>query len=291
FGLAMIAGLTASAANPSTNTLIAGHVPAHRQGLSIGIKQAGGPLGIAAAGLVMPPIAAAWGWKWAVLTSAAIPIIGLTLLWLSRLEADPVLPARDRSAERPPLSDRIRILTANAAGVGLGLGAVLGFIAVYGVEEVGMSETAAGAMLSVIGIVGVASRLAWGAIGDRVGGSTGLLTAIGVIATAAVVGMWAAADVGVWLFVASTMLLGLSAMAWNAVGMLAVIRESSTERAGAASGFVVFGFLAGLAVGPLAFGALIDATNGYTASFAMVGAAFVLSVVVLAIRPSAGGRM
>jgi MFS family permease len=288
FALAMAAGLTASAANPSTNTVIADHLPPARRGISVGIKQAGGPLGIAAAGLVMPPIADRWGWEWAALTGIVIPLIGLGLLGLSRVTPAPVGPRRDRSVPRPAHSTRIRILTANAAAVGVGVGAILGFIAVYGVEEVGMSETAAGAMLSVIGFVGVASRLGWGAVADRVAGSSGLLAAMGIVSAVGVVGMWAAAGVGIWLYVAATTVLGLSAMAWNAVGMLAVIRESEEGRAGVASGYVVFGFLAGFAAGPWAFGTLVDVTGDYTASFLMVLAAFAVSVAVLAIRPQEG---
>ena len=82
FGFSMLAGLTASTANPATNTLVNDHIPFHRRGMAIGMKQAGGPLGIAAAGALAPPIAAAWGWRWAMLSAAGIPAIALVLLWL-----------------------------------------------------------------------------------------------------------------------------------------------------------------------------------------------------------------
>ena len=74
--------------------------------------------------------------------------------------------------------------------------------------------------------------------------------------------MWAAASAGPLMLIAASAVLGASAMAWNAVGMLAVIREAAAERAGAASGIVVFGFLGGLTVGPWAFGALVDLSGG-----------------------------
>ncbi len=285
FGVAMIGGLTASAANPATNTLIGSHVPVHRRGIIVGIKQAGGPLGIAAAGAAMPAIADTWGWEWAVLSGAVLPAIGLVLLWWSGAKPGERRPRRDRTTAREPLGPRITILTINATAVGWGLGAILGFISVYGVEEIGMAETTAGALLTVVGVIGVGARLMWGAIADRTRGSTGLLAAMSTVALASGLGIWASSSAGVGLLIVSTVLFGTSAMAWNAVGMLAVIREASRERAGAASGVVVFGFLGGLTLGPWAFGTLIDLTNGYTASFVMVAVSFVVSIAILAVRP------
>ncbi|NIS30294.1 MAG: MFS transporter, partial [Actinobacteria bacterium] len=134
FGFSMLAGLTASTANPATNTLVNDHIPFHRRGMAIGMKQAGGPLGIAAAGALAPPIAAAWGWRWAMLSAAGIPAIALVLLWLSRVTPTAIKPARDRSASRPPMGYRIWALMVNALAVGWGTGALIGFIAVFGVE-------------------------------------------------------------------------------------------------------------------------------------------------------------
>ncbi|NIS30293.1 MAG: MFS transporter [Actinobacteria bacterium] len=83
----------------------------------------------------------------------------------------------------------------------------------------------------------------------------------------------------------STVLVGAGAIAWNSIAMFAVIKEASADRAGAASGVVVFGYLIGYAGGPWAFGALVDATDGYGASLAMVIIAFAVSVAVVLIRP------
>ena len=283
--LAMIAGLTASAANPATNTLIGAHVPTTMQGLTVGIKQSGGPLGIALAGVVMPPVADTWGWEWAVATGVAVPVIGLVLIWISGVQPTESIarPARHEARESHGLL--IKVLTINATAIGWGMGAILGFISVYAVEEVGLAETTAGGMLAVIGFVGTAARLFWGALADRVRSSHALLVVISLLGLLAIGGIWAAPTVGVWLLVAAAGLFGASIMAWNSVGMLAVIRDAPAERAGSASGLVIFGFLAGLTAGPWAFGALVDLTGGYGVSLGTVVASFVLSIVVLAIRP------
>lgn len=283
--LAMIAGLTASAANPATNTLIGAHVPSTMQGLTVGIKQSGGPLGIALAGVVMPPVAETWGWEWAVASGVGLPVIGLALIWLAGVKPTETIVPRDRTRRREPHGRLIKVLTVNATAIGWGMGAVLGFISVFAVEEVGMAETTAGAMLAVIGFVGAAARLGWGALADRIPSSHALLGAMGAIGLLSILGIWVSPDVGVWLLVLSTGLFGASVMAWNAVGMLAVIRDAPTEHAGSASGVVLFGFLGGLTVGPWTFGALVDASGGYGVSIATVAVSFVLSILVLMIRP------
>ncbi len=283
--LAMIAGLTASAANPATNTLIGAHVPTKLQGLTVGIKQSGGPLGIALAGVVMPPVADAWGWEWAVATGVGLPVIGLGLIWLSGVQPAASIVPRDRGRRREPNGLLIRVLTVNATAIGWGMGAVLGFVSVFAVEEVGMAETTAGGMLAVIGFVGTGARLLWGALADRVRSSHALLVAISAIGLVATAGISASPDSGPWLLIVATGLFGASIMAWNAVGMLAVIRDAPPERAGSASGVVLFGFLAGLTIGPWAFGALVDLTGGYGVPLATVALSFVLSIAVLAIRP------
>ena len=180
---------------------------------------------------------------------------------------------------------RIWTLTVNALAIGWGTGALIGFIAVFGVEGVGLSETTAGAMLTIMGLVGVVARLAWGAVADRTHHSDRLLAIMGALAVVAAVGAWSAGRFGVWMLAFSTVLVGAGAISWNSVAMFAVIKEASAERAGAASGVVVAGYMIGYSAGPWAFGALVDTTGGYGASLGMVVAAFAVSIAALAIRP------
>ena len=284
FGGALVGGLTAAAANPATNTLVGTDVPPERRGLVVGIKQAGGPAGIAAAGAVLPWLATSVGWRAAYATGAVLPLVGLGLLAVARPSGagnETPGPTNPPPPWRTAFGPEIRTLTANGAAVGLGTGAVLGFVAVYGVEALGMSETAAGAQLTVIGVLGFLARLGWGAVADRRLDSTALLAALSALSTVGAGLAWLAADTGAWLLVVSSVVLGCSAMSWNAVGMLAVLREMPSERAGTASGIVVLGFLTGFGLGPWLFGVLVDATGGYAAGWAMVTASFAVSAAFL----------
>jgi hypothetical protein len=82
----------------------------------------------------------------------------------------------------------------------------------------------------------------------------------------------------VWL---GALLLGATAVTWNAVGMLAVIATTSPADAGRASGYVLFGFYGGFVGSPLLFGAIVDNTDRYEVAWSIVAAIFVLAAVVI----------
>lgn len=276
-----IGGLTAAAANPATNTLVAVDIPPSRVAWVVGVKQAGGPAGIFLAGIVLPAIAVLSGWRIAYLTGAVIPLVGLGLMIVSRAQRHRTGTAVSVMRWQSALTRPIQVLTLNATAVGFGVGATLGFVAVYAVEELGMSQTAAGAQIAIIGLLGFLSRLAWGGIAHRVDATWMLLLAMSGLSVIGGVLMWMAADGGIGLLIAGSVVLGVSALAWNTVGMLAVVREASIERSGTASGIVVLGFLAGVSTGPWVFGALVDSTGDYAAAWLAVIFAFVVSGLVV----------
>src|SRR4029453_10793467 len=64
----------------ASNSSLAQHVPARRQGLSFGVKQAAIPICTLLAGASVPIVALTLGWRWAfvlaaVLAVAAIPLV------------------------------------------------------------------------------------------------------------------------------------------------------------------------------------------------------------------------
>ena len=75
-------------------------------------------------------------------------------------------------------------LTLYAFLMGGGVAAVTTYIPLYADERIGMGETAAAGVLAVFALTGVAARLAWGWIGDRVAGTAPVL---GVLALASMV--------------------------------------------------------------------------------------------------------
>ena len=74
-------------------------------------------------------------------------------------------------------------------------------------------------------------------------------------------------------------LFGATAVAWNALGMLSIVRDVEVSVAGRASGRVLLGFYIGFLVGPVSFGWAVDHV-GYAAGWAAVTAGFALAAVL-----------
>ena len=103
--------------------------------------------------------------------------------------------------------------------------------------------------------------------------SLGTLAVGSVIASGA---LWAGASLGSGLLWAGAALFGATAVAWNALGMLSIVRDVEVSVAGRASGRVLLGFYIGFLVGPVTFGWSVD-HGGYGAGWAAVTAAFAMA--------------
>jgi MFS family permease len=85
----------------------------------------------------------------------------------------------------------------------------------------------------------------------------------------------------------AVLLLGGGAVAWNAVGMLAVMDFSPHGLVGKGTGLVLFGFLLGLAIGPPIMGYSVDTLGSYAPGW--LAAAGLLAVAgLLAFKVPAG---
>ena len=278
---AAFGGGSIAAANPTTNKLVAVHVPPGQRGVIMGVKQSGVQVGAFAAGAILAPLAAWLGWRGALLLTATIPLLGV-LSTLVVVPPDRIEPHSSESAaeRRAPMSSAVWWLTAYAFLMGSGVSAVTAYLPLYAVERLDFSFQTAGAVAAVIGLVGIAGRIAWGFVSERRSGFVMPLLVMAVGAVASVLLLMAAerSSVLIWL---GALLLGATAVTWNAVGMLAVIATTGSAAAGRASGYVLFGFYAGFVVSPLLFGTIVDNTERYGLAWAIVAAIFVLAAIVI----------
>ena len=74
----------------ASNLTLARYVPAHRLGLSFGIKQSAIPLATLLAGAAVPAVALTVGWRWAYVIGAALALARAL-----------VAPARQRAGREP----------------------------------------------------------------------------------------------------------------------------------------------------------------------------------------------
>ncbi len=275
-----LGGVGLAVMNPVTNLLIARWVPPGRQGTLTGLKQSGVFVGSAAVGLLAPGAAVQFGWR-AVLVAVALVLVvaGAAATRAASVRAPAVrAPARPPSLP-PPAEVRLGWLTAYALTMGAAVSAFGAFLVLYAVEDVGLPAAQAGAVLGLGSAVGVAARIAWGRAAERVASVAAALFLLAGLSAAAQALIWVAPAWPALLW-AGTVLYGASATAWNAVTMLAVIRGVPAERTGRASGTVQAGFFVGFIAAPVGFGALVDATGGYDASWAVTTGLFVVAALL-----------
>ncbi|MDH5372554.1 MAG: MFS transporter [Acidimicrobiia bacterium] len=258
----ILTGIGQASANPGTNKLISVHIPLGSRGAVTGLKQSGVQVGVFLAGMLLPAGALAWGWR----TTMAIAG-GLSLLILGAVGAVvPPDPAQARSAASPTRfvwSAPFLWLTTYGFLMGMAGGAVNTYIPLYGEESIGLSVAIAGSVAGFAGLIAFFSRIVWARHSERTSDYIKSLTQIAGLSVVFVGALLAAPSGGAWLLWVGALGLGASSTAWNAVGMLAVMAFAGHERSGGASGVVLFGFLAGLGLGPPIFGWSVDRFGQY----------------------------
>ncbi|HEX2194597.1 MAG TPA: MFS transporter [Candidatus Limnocylindria bacterium] len=288
---AALAGLALAAGNPVTNKLVAIHVAPGGRGLIMGGKQSGVQVAAFLTGALLAPVAVAVGWRTAFGWSALVPLAGVIVALLA-VPRDPPEPAGPTGeAASGPLPASVYWLAAYAFLMGSGVATINAYLPLYLVERAGATQELAGGVAATVGLVGIGSRIAWGWGSERMRGYALPLLLLGAGAVVAILLVLAVERAGLWLAWPAAALLGATAVTWNSVGMLAVITSSGAGMAGRASGVVVFGFYIGFVASPVAFGWLVDRTDGYASAWLLVAGIFALTTVVIgAWRRSEAGR-
>ncbi len=276
----VIAGIAGAAANPATNLLVAEQVPEGRRGTLIGIKQSGVQIGAFVAGF-LPAASTVIGWRGVMFACAVVSLAGTALAAPGFRQRRARRPRRDRAGSAGSGRDRISPwLAPYAVLMGAGGAAVSTYLPLYAYEAGGFSASRAGLLAALIGLVGIISRILWARLSERVDAAAGPLAIIG-IGSAASLGLFLLVLVGpssaLWV---GALVFGASGAAWNAVGMLAIIRGSDVRAAGRVSGRVLAGFYAGLVIGPVPFGFAVDQTGSYVGGWGAVAAIYLISVVL-----------
>lgn len=278
----LVTGIAGATANPATNLVVAESAPRGEQGTLIGIKQSGVQIGAFTSGF-LPAASQVVGWRWVLLACGAVCVAGVGL-------AIPALRGRTPRATRRAararashlaLPDRLsRWLVPYAALMGLGGAAVSTYLPLYAVEATGFSVGRAGLLASAIGFVGVPARILWARKSERRERAAGPLALIAFGSAVAVLVMLVAHAWQASALWGAAALFGATGAAWNAVGMLAIIREAGSGSAGRVSGRVLSGFYVGLVLGPIPFGYVVDRTGTYTPGWIAVVLVYLLGAAL-----------
>ena len=289
-----VAGIGWSVVNPALGRAIIDLFPVRERGVAMGITQMGLTLGGVASALVLPSIAAALGWRAAIVTCGVVVSLPVALTWrvlgpLGRAASGAVgAPERAGTGHWAWLR-RPALLVFFATGLVLGMvqAAVLSYLPLYAVQALGFDAIGAGFLVACSQAGGAVSRLALGAASDRwLTGQRSLwlaLTgAVGAIIFAACAA-WPVSAPG--LAGALAFASGVGAYGWVGVFFVISAEVGGRRAAGLLSGVAFAAIVVGLLVGPATFGLLLVRWNSYAVPWAVFAA---LATLVTAATVVAG---
>lgn len=269
-----LAGIATAISNPVTNHLVGVHLARGAQGMTIGIKQAGVGVATLMAGSIYPWLAHSVGWREALLMSAGLCFAGIagTVAVLPKPAARPRDVPVPRDTEQAWRSQPALIwwLASYAFLMGTAGSIMIVFLVLYGVEAVDLTPGVAGSSLALMGAAGICARVFWGRVAERLLSPIPVLGLLALLAAISQLLIWSAAAAGAWALWSGVVIYGASAMGWNSVVMVTIVREIGVERSGTASGIVQAAFYGGYIFSPTLFGWVADKAGGYEIGWAAV---------------------
>ena len=293
---ALLMGVAYGPAPPAGSEILMRYAPRERRALIFSIKQAGAPLGSAAAGLLLPAIVAAYGWRWALIATAAISALSALAAepWRRRIDRERAAPRENLVAALFSLRSAIlpfRVIASRRAlrwlaGTGFSFacvqGCLFGFYVTYLNATLDMSLTAAGTAFAVLQAAGMVARVGMGFLADRLGSGVRALILLGVGSSLAAL-LAAALSLRLsWpLVLVASAVIGVVGVSWNGVFLAEVARLAPEGRVSeVTAGTTLLTFL-GYVAAPAAFTAAIPVLGGYGPCFLAIAVLPLVSVAVL----------
>src|SRR5216684_1189624 len=246
--------------------------------------------------LVLPAIAAALGWRYAVGACALVVALPVALGWrpLGALRAGGrTASPEDRGAtgsswwwaRRPALV----IFFATGFVLGMVQAAVLSYLPLFTIQALGFDKIGAGLLVAASQAGGAVSRLGLGAASDRwlTDRRSLWLTFTGAVGAAifAIYAAWpATAPLAAGLLAFAT---GIGAYGWVGIFFVISAEAGGPCEAGLLSGVAFASIVLGLLVGPPVFGLLLETANSYTTAWAVfAGLSALVALVALLAGPA-----
>lgn len=281
---ALLIGLGYGPITPASSHVLMRTTPRHLMSLIFSIKQTGVPLGGMLAGLILPPLVLAFGWRGGVLIVMLACIVVAALSESTRRQLDNDLEpgvALSLQSIGAPLKlvwslPTLRLLGISSFFFSSAQVCLTTFLLPYLTHYMRFSLITAGLIFSVAQGAGVIGRILWGYLADRFLSPPMMLSCLAMMTTAA--SMLAAAidpAVALPLLIVLFMLYGSSAIGWNGVFLAAVARQAPVGHAGMATGGALALSFLGAMLGAPIFGLIA----GWSGSFAM---SFVLTSLPVA---------
>jgi MFS family permease len=285
----LLAGLGYGVINPATNVLANPDTP-RRRGLVMSMKQAGVPLGGIVAGVVLPAMGTAYGWRWAFLAPLAVcvAVAALAHPWRgagrrdrpgSRAQAQDAAPATASGHAGPG----VRLRLPRGYGYGFAMAgaqvSIFAFVTVYLVESRGVAPRVAGLGISLMLLAAVVARPIWGWVSDLYPARRlTVLFAAALLGTGAISTLW---TVPVTVLPVALTAIGLCSVAWNGVYVAAVAEAGPPDEVGGNTGASLRMINLGGLICPVAIGLIVQVTGSWPAGWLACSALNMLGLVIL----------
>lgn len=276
FLLLLAAAIGAASSSPGGTRAIAAWFERHERGLAMGIRQTGVTAAGILAAVLLPPIALAYGWQAAFRSVAVLAVLAAVLFALFYREPTGLARAVSAQLEVVGLLRNSTFVRATIFGwlfMGV-LGSAIAYLTLSLHQQQGLSVVQAGVFLGLLQFGGVLGRVGWGLLSDRLGSRSKTMSLTGSLAVLSCLAMAGSGLVplpaGVLALV--VLLLGLSAMGWNALYITLSAELGPATRAASVVGLgTTLTFTGMFAVTPL-FGLVADRTGSYTLSWICLAA-------------------
>jgi MFS family permease len=286
-----VAGLGYGWVNPPTN-VVSTPANAQRRATSMSIKQTGIPLGGILAGILIPPLAAAHGWRISLLVPIGMCLVlgGVAARWCPRPTAD-IQRAVDSV-------DVVRLRVPRAYAFGFFMGGVqvtiFSFLALYLAEDRGWSTEQAGAGLSLTLLGGLIGRPLWGWLSDRLHDDR-----VKVLQLTSLFGGGALLLLPLVRSVALPVLLpivGLMSVGWNGAYIATVAEAAGPGAVGLETGRAMVLVNLGAVLLPPTFGAVVSGLHSWRTAWVFCAGIGLLPLLILPFcrartTPMPDGRM
>ena len=290
---AVLIGLSAAPSTPASSQILGRLSPPHLAPLLFSIKQTGVPVGAMLAGAIVPAAIAWFGWRGGFVVAAVLCLLLALVLQPLRAGFD---RERDRQARfsaqavletlREVLRTRELRVLAIAAFAFVGLQSVFAsFFVIYLTGPLGHQLATAGLAFSIAQGIAIPARIFWGWIGGRVAPRSVLAgLGVGMVLASIALGLTGAG----WPLTA-VVLVGCAytatAVSWHGVLLAEVARLAPRERISNTTGGVLAFGSAGMALFPLAFGAILGATGIYSLGFFLAALPAAVATALLLLTP------
>lgn len=288
-GGAVLLGLGSGPVTPASSHLLIRQTPPERRALVFSIKQTGVPVGGALAGILVPALVVALGWKGAALAAAALNLV-------LAIAVQPVRRELDSDADPSARGERglltaIRLVLAEPALRRLALASLAfsamqlcfsAFVVTFLTEQVGLTLIAAGAVMATAQAAAIGGRILWGWVADRFMATRQLLGALGLVMAASAGALsLATAAWPVAAIAAVTAILGASGLGWNGIYLAQVATLAPAGKAGMVTGGALSLTFLGIVIGPALFSAVVGASGSYRLAFLAASCCVAIAAVAV----------